>query len=152
MDNHLEIMQTELENLREILRGESYSIDANTLLGNGLLGYLQLFGAEDPMTFGMPVNPELDPHSHCEKEEDEHVAESLNGNGGGELMAYNPAPSLLDFDDDIFLGVSSAASPGANASNDGATNNLYSVDPLDLEDSKASLLESLVGNDANSST
>lgn len=33
MDNHLETMQTELENLREILRAEGYSIDANTLLG-----------------------------------------------------------------------------------------------------------------------
>lgn len=33
MDNHLETMQTELDNLREILRSEGYSIDANTLLG-----------------------------------------------------------------------------------------------------------------------
>ncbi|XP_054014424.1 heat shock factor protein-like isoform X5 [Hylaeus anthracinus] len=33
MDNHLESMQTDLDNLREILRGEGYSIDANTLLG-----------------------------------------------------------------------------------------------------------------------
>lgn len=33
MDNHLEKMQTELENLREILHSEGYSIDANTLLG-----------------------------------------------------------------------------------------------------------------------
>lgn len=33
MDNHLETVQTDLENLREILRSEGYSIDANTLLG-----------------------------------------------------------------------------------------------------------------------
>jgi len=33
MDNHLESMQTDLENLREILRGEGCTIDANTLLG-----------------------------------------------------------------------------------------------------------------------
>lgn len=33
MDNHLETMQTELDNLRDILRCEGYSIDANTLLG-----------------------------------------------------------------------------------------------------------------------
>lgn len=43
MDNHLESMQTDLENLREILRGEGYSIDANTLLGvNIILKYLKI--------------------------------------------------------------------------------------------------------------
>lgn len=82
MDNHLETMQTELDNLREILRSEGYSIDANTLLGvSNLINkiknflfiniHLQLFGADDPMSFGMPVNPELNPHS--EKEEDDHT-------------------------------------------------------------------------------
>ncbi|CAL7943102.1 unnamed protein product [Xylocopa violacea] len=138
MDNHLETMQTELENLREILRSEGYSIDANTLLG--------LFGADDPMSFGMPVNPELNPHS--EKEEDDHanVAESINGTGGGELMAYNPTPSLLDFDDDIFL---SATSP--STVDDTATTSHYNSDPLDLEDNKASLLDSLT-NDVNTSS
>ncbi|XP_076752302.1 heat shock factor protein isoform X3 [Xylocopa sonorina] len=138
MDSHLETMQTELENLREILRSEGYSIDANTLLG--------LFGADDPMSFGMPVNPELNPHS--EKEEDDHanVAESINGTGGGELMAYNPTPSLLDFDDDIFL---SATSP--STVDDTATTSHYNSDPLDLEDNKASLLDSLT-NDVNTSS
>lgn len=33
VDTHLDTMQSELENLRDILRGEGYSIDANTLLG-----------------------------------------------------------------------------------------------------------------------
>lgn len=37
MDNHLETMQTDLDNLREILRGEGYSIDANTLLGVNII-------------------------------------------------------------------------------------------------------------------
>ncbi|XP_017791384.1 PREDICTED: heat shock factor protein 1-like isoform X1 [Habropoda laboriosa] len=141
MDNHLESMQTELDNLRDILRGEGYSIDANTLLG--------LFGADDPMSFGMPLNPELNPHS--EKEEDDHanVAENINGTGsGGELMAYNPTPNLLDFDDDIFLG---ATSPATNTSGDTAMSSLYTSDPLDLEDNKTSLLESLT-NDVNSSS
>ncbi|CAK9817145.1 Heat shock factor protein [Anthophora plagiata] len=141
VDSHLETMQTELDNLRDILRGEGYSIDANTLLG--------LFGADDPMSFGMPLNPELNPHS--EKEEDDHTnaAENINGTGsGGELMAYNPTPNLLDFDDDIFLG---AASPVTNASGDTAMNSLYNSDPLDLEDNKASLLDSLT-NDVNSSS
>ncbi|XP_046142205.1 heat shock factor protein 1-like isoform X4 [Osmia bicornis bicornis] len=140
MDNHLETMQTELENLREILRAEGYSIDANTLLG--------LFGADDPMSFGMPVNPELNPHS--EKEEDEHVnAENMNGSAaGGELMTYNPTPNLLDFDDDIFLG---ATSPVTSTAGDTATTSLYNSDPLDLEDSKTSLLDSLT-NDVNTSS
>ncbi|KAG7199313.1 hypothetical protein KM043_018164 [Ampulex compressa] len=143
VDNHLESVQTELENLREILRGEGYSIDANTLLG--------LFGADDPMSFGIPVNPELNPHSQNEKEDDEHIGnDSINGSGGGELMAYNPTPSLLDFDDDIFLGGTSS-SPITNSSAD-PSNNLYESDPLNLEDSKVSLLDSLVSNDAHTSS
>ncbi|KAK1119114.1 hypothetical protein K0M31_013614 [Melipona bicolor] len=140
VDNHLETMQTELDNLREILRGEGYSIDANTLLG--------LFGADDPMSFGMPVNPELNPHS--EKEEDDHVnvTENINGTGGGELMAYNPTPNFLDFDDDIFL---EATSPVTSTADDAATVNFYNSDPLDLEDNKVSLLNSLT-NDVNTSS
>ncbi|XP_395321.3 heat shock factor protein isoform X4 [Apis mellifera] len=140
MDNHLETMQTELDNLREILRSEGYSIDANTLLG--------LFGADDPMSFGMPVNPELNPHS--EKEEDDHanVAENISGTSGGELMAYNPTSNLLDFDDDIFLN---ATSPVTSTAGDTATTSLYTSDPLDLEDNKVSLLNSLT-NDVNSSS
>ncbi|KAF3429790.1 hypothetical protein E2986_01473 [Frieseomelitta varia] len=135
VDNHLETMQTELDNLREILRGEGYSIDANTLLG--------LFGADDPMSFGLPVNPELNPHS--EKEEDDHVnvTENINGTGGGELMAYNPTPNLLDFDDDIFL---EATSPVTSTADDTATVNFYNSDPLDLEDNKVSLLNSLTND------
>lgn len=140
MDNHLETMQTELDNLREILRSEGYSIDANTLLG--------LFGADDPMSFGMPVNPELNPHS--EKEEDDHanVAENISGTSGGELMAYNPTSNLLDFDDDIFLN---ATSPVTSTAGDTATTSLYTSDPLDLEDNKVSLLNSLT-NDVNTSS
>ncbi|XP_043259854.1 heat shock factor protein-like isoform X4 [Colletes gigas] len=141
MDNHLELMQTDLDNLREILRGEGYSIDANTLLG--LIE--ALFGADDPMSFGMPVNPELNPHSDKEDNDDANAAENINGSGG-ELMAYNPTQNLLDFDDDMmFLD---ATSPVTNTSGDVTANNLYTSDPLDLEDNKASLLESL-RNDVN---
>lgn len=43
MDNHLESMQTELDNLRDILRGEGYSIDANTLLGVNTLFGVNIF-------------------------------------------------------------------------------------------------------------
>lgn len=52
-------------------------------------------------------------------------------------MAYNPPQNFLDFDNDIFLGAaSSLSSPLANTTNNDG-------DTYDLEDSKASLLESL---------
>ncbi|XP_043493988.1 heat shock factor protein isoform X3 [Polistes fuscatus] len=148
MDNHLESMQSELENLRDILHGEGCSIDANTLLGvNTFLG---LFGTDDSsMPFGISVNSDLD--TNDDREDDKSaVADSLSGNGGGELMAYNPAPNLLDFDDDIFLNAT-VASPVNNSANDVSSSNLYASDPLDLEDSKASLLESYVGSNENDS-
>ncbi|XP_025266254.1 heat shock factor protein 1 isoform X2 [Camponotus floridanus] len=137
MDNHLESMQTDLENLREILRGEGCSIDANTLLG--------LFGADDPMTFGLPINPELNPN--CGKDNDNNTAieDSINGSAGGELMAYNPTPNLLDFDDDMLLGNESSSLP--TASSDLPMDNLYSsdlTDSLDPLDDKALLYDSLV--------
>lgn len=37
MDNHVETMETELENLREMLCGEGCSLDANTLLGVNII-------------------------------------------------------------------------------------------------------------------
>ncbi|XP_076281438.1 heat shock factor protein isoform X3 [Lasioglossum baleicum] len=140
MDNHLESMQTDLDNLRDILRGEGYSIDANTLLG--------LFGVDDPMSFSLPINPELNPHS--EKDDDDHAnfADNVNGTVGGELMTYNPTQNLLDFDDDMFLD---ATSPATSTACDVTTNSLYGSDPLELEDNKASLLESLT-NDVDTSS
>lgn len=62
-------------------------------------------------------------------------------------MAYNPTQSLLDFDDDIFLGATS--SPVTSTADETATTSLY-TDPIDLEDNKAALLESLT-NDVNTS-
>lgn len=79
------------------------------------------------------------------------VADSISGNGGGELMAYNPTPSLLDFDDDIFLGATTS-SPITNSANDVSSNNPYTSDPLDLEDNKTSLLESYVGSNENNNS
>jgi hypothetical protein len=40
-----------------------------------ILYLLQLFGTEDPMTFELPVNPELNPNS--EKEDDDHISKIL---------------------------------------------------------------------------
>lgn len=136
MDNHLETMQTELDNLRDILRGEAYSIDANTLLG--------LFGADDPMTFGLPINPELNPNCGKNNDDNSTIADSINGSAGGELMAYNPTPNLLDFDDDMLLENESSL---PTASSDSLTNNLYTSDlseRIDSLDDKALLYDSLL--------
>ncbi|XP_078040473.1 heat shock factor protein isoform X2 [Augochlora pura] len=135
MDNHLESMQTDLDNLRDILRGEGYSIDANTLLG--------LFGADDPMSFSMPVNPELNPHAEREDDDHANLVDNVNGSVGGELMAYNPTQNLLDFDDDMFLD---ATSPQTSTACNASTNTLYASNPLEMEDNKASLLDSLTSD------
>ncbi|XP_012263412.2 heat shock factor protein-like isoform X2 [Athalia rosae] len=136
VDTHLETVQTELDNLRDLLRGEGYSIDANTLLG--------LFGADDPMSFGIPMNPELDPHSQTHK--DKEGDDNQETNGGGELMAYNPPQNFLDFDSDIMLGGnSSLTSPEGNPVD-------YEDNSYNLEDSKASLLESLKAVNDNMSS
>lgn len=63
-------------------------------------------------------------------------------------MAYNSTQNLLDFDDDIFLNPSSGVTI---TSGDATANSLYATDPLDLEDNKASLLDSLT-NDVNNSS
>jgi len=61
-------------------------------------------------------------------------------------MAYNP--TLLDFDEDIFMGNSSLSTSAPDL----LMNNLYTLDssdPLGLEDSKSSILDSLVTNSMN---
>ncbi|XP_059050895.1 heat shock factor protein isoform X2 [Achroia grisella] len=72
IDDHLDTMQSDLESLRELLRGDGYSLDTNTLLGNAdatLLGPTMsftiphcqhatnnyLFGADDPF-YGLTYN------------------------------------------------------------------------------------------------
>ncbi|XP_014295708.1 heat shock factor protein isoform X2 [Microplitis demolitor] len=136
MDNHLEAMHNDLENLREMLRSEGYTIDANTLM--------ELFGNNDPMSFGIPVNPELNP-TH-EKDDEDPIG--ANGATGGELMAYTPS-NLLDFDDDMFLNTNNLGTECTDTQN--STNEFYNQEPLDLEDSKSLLLDSLVSGNGNSS-
>ncbi|XP_044595914.1 heat shock factor protein 1-like isoform X2 [Cotesia glomerata] len=136
MDNHLEAMHNDLENLREMLLNEGYTIDANTLM--------ELFGSNDPMSFGIPVNPELNP-THHDKDQDPVDA---NGATGGELMAYTPS-SFIDFDDDMLLAANNLGAENVDGQN--ITNEFYNTDSLDLEDSKASLLDSLVSGNGNSS-
>ncbi|XP_051158940.1 heat shock factor protein 1 isoform X1 [Leptopilina boulardi] len=128
VDDHLDNVQSELDNLRDILRGEGYSIDANTLLG--------LFGNEDPMSYGIPMNPDLNPNGNRDKEDE--LNNTNNGNRG-ELMAYNPS-TLLDFDD-VFMN--------ENTSQDFATDSEnFSTDPLELE-SKNAILDSLISANNN---
>ncbi|KAL0104263.1 hypothetical protein PUN28_017172 [Cardiocondyla obscurior] len=130
MDNHLECMQTDLDNLRELLRDERYSIDSNTLY--------TLFNTDD--MYGLPFSSEL--NVNCKEENNDHIiSDSANRSAGGELMAYNPSSSLLDFDDDMLLG-------NASSSNQDLQLNLY-ADPLSLEDTKSSLFEALTNNNAN---
>lgn len=135
MDNHVETMQTDLDHLREILHGDGCGIDANILLG--------LFSGNDPMTFGLPINPELNPNCGKDNDDNSTIADSINGSAGGELMAYNPTSNLLDFDDDVLLENDSSLP----TSSDSLTNNLYCSElsePIDSLDDKALLYDSLV--------
>jgi len=63
-------------------------------------------------------------------------------------MAYNPPNLTLDFDDDMFLG--NAVSSLSNPSD--LQNNLYTSEPLEIEDSKMELLDVLVTNNANNNS
>ncbi|XP_043475255.1 heat shock factor protein isoform X2 [Leptopilina heterotoma] len=129
VDNHLDNVQSELDNLRDILRGEGYSIDANTLLG--------LFGNEDPMSYGIPMNPDLNPNVNRDKEDE--LNNTNNGNRG-ELMAYNPS-TLLDFDD-VFMN-ENGSQEGFNTESEN-----FNTDPLELE-SKNAILDSLISANNN---
>lgn len=60
-------------------------------------------------------------------------------------MAYNPLSNPLDFNDEMMLGnVSSLSNPS-----DLQMNSFYNSDTLDMEDTKDSLLDALVTNNAN---
>ncbi|XP_047530385.1 heat shock factor protein isoform X2 [Vanessa atalanta] len=56
IDDHLDTMQTDLDSLRELLRGDTYSLDTNTLLG--------LFGSDDPF-YGLSYNTSDDRTKTC---------------------------------------------------------------------------------------
>ncbi|KAK0179755.1 hypothetical protein PV327_005477 [Microctonus hyperodae] len=135
--NHVVSVQNDLDQLRDTLLNEGYTIDANTLLG--------LFGGDDPMSFGIPMNPELNP---SREKDDDHIDGLTDGASGGELMTYTPSTSLLDFDDDILLDANSLNS----GSRDSSGTDYYNENPLNLSESKAKLLESLVlENESNPS-
>ncbi|XP_067211083.1 heat shock factor protein-like isoform X2 [Linepithema humile] len=143
-DNHLDTMQTNLDNAREylrneFLRGDGYSIDANTLLG--------LFDKDDSMTLDLPVNQELNLNSEKENDNTSIIPDASNNvSVGGELITYNPPPNLMDFDD-ILLGNESSSSP---IPSDLPTNNLYTSYTGPLQDlDENSFFDALVPNDMN---
>ncbi|XP_059050900.1 heat shock factor protein isoform X7 [Achroia grisella] len=69
IDDHLDTMQSDLESLRELLRGDGYSLDTNTLLG--------LFGADDPF-YGLTYN--VDERAKSSNSVEENQLISYTGN------------------------------------------------------------------------
>lgn len=110
LDNHVDNMQNELDNLRDLLKGDCYNLDANTLLGvcASIPGFEQDFIKlfEDPLS-------EL-PNTVFENFSEEQEKEGITGN---ELTTYSS--NLLDMvdmcDDGPETGVwSSPATPDAS--------------------------------------
>ncbi|XP_049810176.1 heat shock factor protein isoform X4 [Schistocerca nitens] len=99
LDSHLDSMQNDLDGLKELLKGEGYSLDANTLLGvrQTVLGLekdamLKLFGGDDLISYGIHLAP--GPEGE-QKRKDNNVADPLVS--GSELMTY--PGDILDFSD-----------------------------------------------------
>ncbi|XP_067002927.2 heat shock factor protein 4 [Anabrus simplex] len=97
LDNHLGSMQSELDSLRDLLKGEGYSLDANTLLGvcPALLGLqkdsvFKLF-SDDPMAFGLHIMED----NESQDQNKENSTDPLVS--GGELATYSS--NLLDLVD-----------------------------------------------------
>ncbi|KAL0104261.1 hypothetical protein PUN28_017172 [Cardiocondyla obscurior] len=98
MDNHLECMQTDLDNLRELLRDERYSIDSNTLY--------TLFNTDD--MYGLPFSSEL--NVNCKEENNDHINfddDMLLGNASSsnqdlQLNLYADPLSLEDTKSSLF--------------------------------------------------
>lgn len=78
LDDHLDTMQSDLDSLRELLRGDNYSLDANTLYG--------LFGQDD-LFYGLSMN----------NMEDKTNKTNSNADPDNQLISY--ITPLLDFDE-----------------------------------------------------
>ncbi|XP_044016006.1 heat shock factor protein isoform X2 [Aphidius gifuensis] len=134
IDSHINEVQANFDMIRDqCMRGELQGVDASVFLD-----MLQLSSNGDLMS-DFPMNPDFDLMPH----EDNYSEEQTNA--GGELMAYNPSSSLLDFSDGMFTNEIDNTSPVGTTS---SLTECYNPDPLDLEDSKALLVESLL-SDAN---
>ncbi|XP_018373904.1 PREDICTED: heat shock factor protein-like isoform X2 [Trachymyrmex cornetzi] len=124
LNNQVETTQSNLDNFRDVLLSENCNLDANTLL--------DIFNTDDPMTFGLSLNSELNPYYGREEED---ISDSVNGSAGGELMTYSP----LELDD-VFMGI------GPNLSD--LQMNGYTHSTRDYEDKK--FHDVLIVNNTNS--
>lgn len=77
VENHIDLMQSDIDALKEILHGEGLSLDASTIMG--------LFNGDDPLTLNMP-------------EAGKDIDNLNNSPVGNELVSYS-SPSLIDFTD-----------------------------------------------------
>ncbi|XP_014271453.1 heat shock factor protein [Halyomorpha halys] len=79
VESHIDLMQSDIDALKEILHGEGLSLDASAIMG--------LFTGDDPISLNMPeAGKEID---------------NLNPSPvGNELVSYS-SPSLIDFADSL---------------------------------------------------
>ncbi|XP_032528175.2 heat shock factor protein 2 isoform X4 [Danaus plexippus] len=92
IDDHLDSMQTDLDSLKELLRGDTYALDTNTLLGidesiRPTVSHhtkQNLFGSDDPF-YGLSYNPSNDRAKTC------------SGAEGNQLISYTE--NIPDFED-----------------------------------------------------
>lgn len=107
INQHLDGVQTDLESIKEYLRNEDYTLDANTLLG--------LFGDIDVLqNFSIPMNPDL--QQNVNDLVDREPADA----SGSELISYQPNISPIDFTD--FLNIEDEPSALNSITNDGNSN------------------------------
>ncbi|XP_018353743.1 PREDICTED: heat shock factor protein 1 isoform X2 [Trachymyrmex septentrionalis] len=125
LNNHVETTQNNLDTFRDVLLSENCNLDANTLL--------DIFNTDDPMSFGLSLNSELNPYYGREEED---ISDSVHGSAGGELMTYNPPLEL----DDMFMGT------GSNVTDLQMNGYTHS---MNYEDTKK-LLDVLIANNTNS--
>ncbi|CAH1399091.1 unnamed protein product [Nezara viridula] len=91
VENHIDLMQSDIEALKEILHGEGLSLDASAIMG--------LFNGDDPITLNMP--------------EAGKDVDNLNPSPvGNELVSYS-SPSLIDFADGFDEDESISGSPSS---------------------------------------
>ncbi|XP_032679241.1 heat shock factor protein 1-like isoform X2 [Odontomachus brunneus] len=150
LDNHLESMQAELDNIRDMLRGDGYKIDANTLLG--------LFSSDDSISFGLSdlplsINSELNPEMNYEKMEEKEentfqIPESESRFNRGEVMAYS---SGMDFEHLLSEEGQSSFRLLMEQPEAVNTDSILNSDPLNLENGKTSFFSDPLEKDMNSS-
>lgn len=123
LDDHLDTMQSDLDSLRELLRGDNYSLDTNTLYGNtntedgsvnrpsfpdprlhfNYEGGLKLFGQDD-LLFGLSMN----------NMEDKSNKTNSNADPDNQMISYTTP--LLDFDEFSLSNVNGENSQSALSS------------------------------------